>query len=253
MYAGFRLQVLMFRRSSDRIPILIAIPFYVLIFMSVTRNADRPDLEHHAILAPALAGIWTFALLVASEIIEGDRWMGILETLVSSPASTLLVVAGRTVAVGVLSLVSFAETWLCALIFFGADVRVPHPGWFFAGLLATCVATVATSIVLAALFVLGRSATLWQASLGYPFYVLGGIFVPASLLPSWLHPVSDLIFLSWSAELLRASLRPDPMPSAALRQLTMVLLIAAVTAIIGWLLTVRVLDRVRATGRVSLA
>jgi ABC-2 type transport system permease protein len=193
-----------------------------------------------------------FALFVASEIIDDDRWSGVLEALVANPAGTLPIVIGRTVAVGVLGLISFVETWLCAWLFFAADVRIAHPGWFLAGLLATCLATVATSIVLSALFVLGRSATLWQASLGYPFYVLGGIFVPASLLPSWLHPISDLVFLSWSAEFLRASLRPGPMPAAAPRQLLMVLIIAAVTAIVGWLLTVRVLERVRSTGRVSL-
>lgn len=250
--AGFRLQALIFRRSSDQVPILIAIPFFVLVFMSVTRHANRPDLDSYAVLAPALAGIWMFALFLASEIIDGDRWAGVLDILVASPAGMLPVVLGRTVAVGVLGLISFAETWLFALVFFAVDIRIPHPGWFLAGLLATCLATVATSIVLAALFVLGRSAVLWQASLGYPFYVLGGILVPASLLPSWLQPVSNLVFLSWSADLLRASLGPGPMAAAAPRQLAMVLLIAGVTAFLGWLLTARVLDRVRRTGEVSL-
>lgn len=250
--AGLRLQTVIFRRSSDQVPILIAIPFFVLVFMSVTRYAGRPDLDSYAILAPALAGIWMFALFLASEIIDGDRWAGVLDILVASPASMLVVVVGRTVAVGVLGLISFVETWLCALVFFGAGIRVPHPGWFLAGLLATCLATVATSIVLAALFVLGRSAVLWQASLGYPFYVLGGIFVPASLLPSWLRPVSDLVFLSWSADLLRACLQPGPMTAGAPRQLATVVFIAAVTALVGWLLTARVLNRVRGTGEVSL-
>jgi ABC-2 type transport system permease protein len=48
---------------------------------------------------------------------------------------------------------------------------------------------------------------VFQNSLSYPFYILGGVAVPVAFMPGFLHPVSRILFLSWSADLLRASIR----------------------------------------------
>lgn len=65
---------------------------------------------------------------------------------------------------------------------------------------------------MAGLFVLARSAVTFANSASYPFCPLGGILVPVSPLPGFLQPLSNVVFLSWSATLLRASLSPQPLP-----------------------------------------
>ena len=57
---------------------------------------------------------------------------------------------------------------------------------------------------MASLFVLARNAVTFSNSASFPFYVLGGILVPVSLLPHWVRRSSSIVFLSWSADLLRA-------------------------------------------------
>ena len=62
--------------------------------------------------------------------------------------------------------------------------------------------------------------------------MLGGILVPVSVLPHWIRPLSSVVFLSWSADLLRAALRPTPMHDFAPR-LGMVAFLGACGLAIG--------------------
>ncbi|MBC3840307.1 ABC transporter permease [Streptacidiphilus sp. 4-A2] len=250
--AAFRLQLTIFLHAIGRVSIVIALPFQVLIFMSITRYGGRPGLDQQAVLAPALAGVWTMSLMLAGDIIDSDRWSGVLDVVLSAPASFFANLLGRCAAVGALGLVCFGECWVCATVFFGADLSFSHPGWFAAGLLATCLATAATSTVMATVFVLGRTALAFKNALNYPIYVLGGVFVPIAVLPGWLHPLSRMIFLSWSADLLRAAAAPGPMREPWL-QLTAILLLSAATLGAGIWCARLVLNRIRSTGRVMAA
>jgi ABC-2 type transport system permease protein len=126
---------------------------------------------------------------------------------------------------------------------------VAHPGWFALGVLVTCLAMAGTSNIMAGLFVLGRAAVNFQNALNYPFYVLGGVFVPVAFLPGWLRPVSDGVFLSWSSDLLRDSLSAGALVDPGLRVAVIVGLGAAGVAV-GWALQAVVLVRIRRTGAI---
>src|SRR5690242_6534981 len=141
-----------------RISIIFAVPFYTFIFLSVARWHGRTDLAMQALLAPALAGMWTLALVLAGDIIFLDKRWDLLEPLLAAPTTLFRVVVGRTAAVGILGVVCFLEAWLVGLLGFGAHTVVLHPVWFVAALVVTVFAMAGTSTVMAGLFVLGRSA-----------------------------------------------------------------------------------------------
>jgi len=100
--------------------------------------------------------------------------------------------------------------------------------------------------------VLARSARIFQNSLSYPFYVLGGVLVPVALLPGWLQPLTRVVFVSWSADLLRDSLSAAPIADPTLR-LAAVLGLGATGLGAGIFLLRRVLVRVRALGTLTYA
>jgi ABC-2 type transport system permease protein len=118
-------------------------------------------------------------------------------------------------------------------------------------MLVTAFAILGTALVMASVFVLSRSARNFQNSLNYPFFLLGGVLVPVALLPGWLQPLCRLVFLSWSADLLRDALEPAPVRGVAARLLVIALLGAAAAALGRWLLH-RMLDRLRRHGTLSL-
>lgn len=250
--ASFRLQLRLIRGDPDYVMPLATAPFYAIVFLAILRHADRGDLAEYALMAPVLIALWHLSLTVSGETVADDRWLGTLELAVAAPASFAASVVGRVVAVTAVALLAFGEVWAVARAFFGISIEFHHPLAFGLTLAATALAMAGTALIMAALFVVTRSARTFQNSLSFPFYVLGGVLVPVSFLPDWIEPLSAAVFLSWSADLLRDSLDPAPVHDLAAR-LAMVLVLGAAGFAVGRLLLERLLRRVRATGEIGLA
>jgi ABC-2 type transport system permease protein len=252
LLAAARFQLWHTRHKPDDAQALVLAPLFTIIFLAVVGEAGRADLVGHAVLAPALITVIGMSLLVAGEIIDEDRHLGVLEATVAAPVPLATVVVGRVFGVTLLGLLGFAESWLAAWLVFGVVVKVAHPLVFAATVLATAVGMAATSVFMAALFVLARSARTFQNSLSYPLFVLGGVMVPVVLLPDWVVPLARLVYLSWAADLLRDALSPAPVEQVGLR-LGVILALSAVAFAAGRLLLGRILDRVRRTGAIAHA
>lgn len=250
--AGMWRELREIRRSPDQLMALVTAPLLTLVFLAIMLHAGRHDLAPFAVLAPALLVLWQMALQTSGDTIESERDNGSLEALVVTPAPLLAVVGGRIVTVTLVSMVGFMESWLVAGLAFGVWVNVYHPALLIATVVATGYATANYASVLAALFVTTRSARTLQNTLTYPFYILGGVIVPVAYLPDWLQPLTRLVFLSWSSDLMRDSLMPDPV-SSALPRIGVVLLLGVVAMIAGRLLITRALQRARATGTIGHA
>lgn len=250
--AAFRLQLQVMRSDPDLLMPLATIPLFAIVFLAIVRNAGREDLTEYALMAPVLIALWQLSLTVAGQIVADDRWLGTLEITVAAPASFALTVVARVFAVTTVAFVAFGEVWAVALGIFRVSVEFHHPAVFGLTLAATVLAMAGTALIMAALFVVTRTARTFQNSLSYPFYVLGGVLVPVSLLPDWIEPLSKVVFLSWSADLLRDGLGPAPVDDLGFR-LVMVLGLGVAGFVVGRLVLERILRRVRATGDVGLA
>jgi ABC-2 type transport system permease protein len=242
--------VLLFRGNRDYLLELARTPLLAVVLLSLVTYRNRPDLVPHALVAPVLMALWGTGLLAAGEMIHADREQGILEPLVATPAPLPALLLSRVVATTALGGLAVAEVWLVALGM-GRPVPVPHPMVLLGALLVTAIAMVGASLLMATLFVVSRTALPFQNSLTYPVLVLSGVFVPAGSLPGWLEPLSRLVFLSWSADLLRDSLRPEAVPDP-LARLGVVLALGAAGLVAGHLLLHRVLRRVRVEGSLGL-
>ena len=244
-------QLALIRRDLNYVFPLVTAPFTTVVLMMIVRTGGRGDLSGDALVAAALIALWSLALIVSGDIIESDRVYGVLELLAAAPSRLGTIVFARVATATAVSLVALAEIWLVAWL--GLDVVVfpTHPLAFAAALLATAFATAGTAVVLAAVFVHVRGARVFRNSITYPFYVLGGVMVPVALLPGWIRPLSSLVFLSWSAELLRQSLDQGPIAGIALR-LGMIVLLGAVGLLAGVMLVERLLSTARRQGSLVL-
>jgi ABC-2 type transport system permease protein len=252
LFAGVRYELAVIRRSPGELSWLFIAPLYALILLAIVEHAGRPDLVPYAVLGPASMALLGMALLTAGELIQRDRDDGLLELEIGAPASFPVVLVGRIGAVVAVGLPAVAEAWLVAGLVFGRWVRIEHPAVFAVTLLLTVSATAASATAMAALFVLARSARIFQNSLSFPLFVLGGAVVPVALLPDWVRPVSRIVYLSWATDLLRASARPESVSHLWLR-LGALALLGAVTALLGVAMVKRVVDRVRRLGTASYA
>lgn len=247
---AFRFQLRTTHRELDHMMVLITVPLYTVVFLLIVQHADRGDLTGHAVLAPVLIALWAMALMVSGELIEEERYAGTLELAIASPSRYSAVLAGRILAVTTLSLVSLLETLVVAWLF-GVRVTIHHPWLFVATLVVTVLATAGTAVIMSSIFVLARSARTFQNSLSYPFYVLGGVIVPVSLLPEWLQPVTRAVYLSWSSDLLRDTVSSGTVDAATAR-LAIVAALGLTGYVAGRLMLRRILTKVRGTGELGL-
>ncbi len=251
VWTGARLQLIFYRQYPDSLLPLITAPLYTVIFLLVLRNAGRSDLSSYAVIAPVFIALWWFALFHGGVVVQNDRWAQTIELQVAAPTSFAAVVFGRVLTVTLVGLLSFVEVWLVGRYLLHAPVAIHHPWLLAVSLIATAFAMAAAALFMAVLFVLVRNGFTLTNSISYPFYVLGGIFVPVALLPGWVQPFSKVVFLSWSADLLRASLTAGPTPGAPFG-VAMVFLLGGVSLAVAAALLRRVLRRVRETGELGL-
>ncbi len=248
--AGFGVQVRLMRAYPDALIPFLTAPLFTVIFLMIFDRAGRDDLTAYAAVAPLFMALWWLALFQSGWVVSHDRWSGTIEPLVAAPGSFAANVLGRVLAPTMVGLVSFAEVWVVARLLFGEGIEIHHPWAFVLTVAATLAAMAGTAVVMAALFVLTRNAATFSNSASYPFYVLGGILVPVSVLPDWLEPVSTIVFLSWSSDLMRDALQPEAVDDFALR-LGMVVFLGACGFVAGMVLLGRVLVRVRSNGELS--
>ena len=250
--AGFKLQLWLVRAHPDALIPLLTAPLFTIIFLTIVRHGGRTDLQPDALMAPVLMTLWWFALFTGGMIVTGDRWEGLLEPVLATPSELAQLVLGRIASVMVLGLFGFVEVWAIGRIGFGISLPFDHPLALALTLLATVFAMAGTAVVFASLFVLTRNAYQFANSASFPFYVLGGVFVPIAILPGWIQPVSKAVFMSWSADLLRAALKPAPIDNFWGR-LAMVVILGLLSFAVGRAVLAHVLYRMRTKGELSTA
>jgi ABC-2 type transport system permease protein len=250
--AGLWLELRIIRANPDALIPIFTAPLFALIFLAIVRQSGRHDLQPDALMAPVLMTLWWVALQHAGHLITGDRWQALLEPLIATPTSLATVLLGRITAIMGLGLVSFFEVWATGKLVFDASIPFDHPLALALTLVATAFAAAGAAVALAALFVMTRNAYTFANSASFPFYVLGGVFVPVAILPDWLEPVSSAFFMSWSSDLLRGSLKP-PAIDDFWERLGMVVLLGAISFLIGRAVLSYVLRRMRAKGELAVA
>ncbi len=245
--AGARLQAAILRAEYDVILPFFTAPLFTIIFLMIVRHGGRDDLQPDALIAPVLMTMWWLALFQGGNFVTSDRWQGVLEWALATPVGLPAVLLGRIGGIMLFSLVGFFEVWGVGELVFGVGIPLDHPLELALTLLATVFAMSGTAVAFAALFVLTRNAITFMNSASFPFYVLGGVFVPIAILPGWIQPLSSAIFMSWSADLLRASLKPEHVHDFWGR-LGMVMLLGAISFAVGRAVLNLVLRRMRVTG-----
>jgi ABC-2 type transport system permease protein len=252
MLAACRLQYAESRRQPAHLMALATTPLFTAMFVSITLHAGSREAVVYAVVAPGLINLWFLSLDLGGDAVSRERWQGTLELLFATPASLAAVVFGRVLAVAGLAGLTFVEALLVARLGFGVSLPIRHGGLLAATVVVTLFAMAGTSTAFAGLLVLSREVLVFQNSLSYPFYILGGVLVPLSLLPDWVQPFGRLVFLSWSSDLIRDAIQ-QPVVHAWPWRLAVIAVLGLATLVGGQAVIGRVADRARRTGSVTYA
>ena len=177
------------------------------------------------------------------------RGAGTLELLVSAPTRAWIPILGRVIATTAVSLFAVPETFLVAWLL-GISIPVGDPFIFAVAMIAFSLSTVGAGMAMANFFVLTRSASLWANLFGFPFFILAAASFPITLLPGVIQPLSYLVAMYWTADLLRAASTAVP-PDIVIRDLSATVGLAVGYIALALWLYEKVERRVRLDGSIT--
>ena len=251
LVGAVRAQFSMSRRNVyDLVPIVMQ-PAYTLVLMAVFVYAGREDLSAYAMVATMLMGVAATAIFIASDLMTREQDFQTFELTIASPAPFPAIILSRMLVITSISLIGIAESWLIIRFVFGVSLAIHHPWVFAATMLLTAFAAAGTALIPAALFSFARSARTYQNSITYPVYIFSGILVPLTVFPDWLAPVSRVIFLYWSGELLRDSMQTAT-PEGVIAKLGAIAILGVGAALVGGALIARMIHYLKREGRLGI-
>jgi ABC-2 type transport system permease protein len=189
---------------------------FATIAFFLFRAGAREESLLYVSLGAGLMGIWSTTLFASGGMLRWQRNVGTLELVVAAPPPLLLVLGPMSIGIGAVGLYSVAATLFWGWAFFDVPLTIEHPLLFALALPATVVALGSLGLVLAASFIHYRHTNALGNLLEYPVWLVSGLLVPLSLLPSWATPVAWAIAPTWGVRAVReAALGGDPVPPIA--------------------------------------
>jgi len=198
-----------------------------------------------AAIGSALAAFWGSLVGTATFALARERALGTLEYVMASPASLNVVLCGLLAAEGLTGAFSLVSTFAVAWLLCPA-VRTPRDGVILAADFVLLWGVVAMAYLVVPLVALRRQLALWVNAFDTPFWLLGGLLVPLSLLPAWVRLPAALTSLYWVSAILN-SLTRHPGRSVLLDVAALAIL-SGLYGIVGYRLLRRVMLRTLARG-----
>jgi len=247
-----RTQIRIARRNIENVFPLLTLPLQSLVSLAILVYSGRADLAGYALVAALLMTVGQMSFFDGSEILAQDRNQQILELAVACPSPYYKPLISRMLVLTSMGVAGYAEAWLIPRLVFGLHVTVYHPLLFVVTGIFTVLAGSATALITTAVYCLSKTTRTYQNAISGALYLLSGALVPVTFLPQSVQPLSRVIYLFWSANLLRDSMKPEAPENIPFR-LAAILTLGIAGGVFGaWLLR-RMLNNLRREGTLGLA
>jgi ABC-2 type transport system permease protein len=221
--------------------------FATCALLMFTQSGDAQTLVY-AGLGAAVMGTWSSMATSASAALQGQRWQGTLELLVTAPTRVALAVLPITAGLSTVALYSMVATLLWGRVLFGIEVPITSPVTFGVALLVTLGSLATFGFLLSVTVVRYRTGWALGSTLEYPGWLLCGFLVPLDLFPEWVRWIARALPPTWGMEAIRtAAAGGDAWPAIGLCAL-----LGLVYAALGVWLSERLIDSARRNATLAL-
>ncbi|MET0135039.1 MAG: ABC transporter permease [Kibdelosporangium sp.] len=173
------------------------------VFVIITLGPAVTDLDPRtAILGSAMAALWSVTLWQSGMVLRRESWQGTLAGMGSRPPGILPVLIGKGVVAATISAAAIAAAVVAAMAVTGHRFEIADPGTFAVAVLLCLVTAFPLGHLVACLFMLTKAALRVAEVLVFPVFLIGGMLIPLTDLPAWVRPLSALLSLRWSHELM---------------------------------------------------
>ena len=198
MVAVARSQVLMFVKRPMNLATGVINPLMFLALLFLPRlSTITPPQATSALSGALLASLWSSTMWSGAGILRRERWQGTLAASVTGRLHPLLVIVAKTVGGVIFDTGLIVASCAVFILAFRVRLQVVHPGAVAIGLVSVVVCGTASSLLIGGVLVLSRYARQLTMAFGTPVLLLGGMLIPASMLPAWIGWISYAVNLSW--------------------------------------------------------
>jgi ABC-2 type transport system permease protein len=150
-----------------------------------------------ASLGASVMLMWSLVVISSSGALEQQRWQGTLELVAAAPTPLTAVIAPITIAGGFVGVYAIGATLTWGTLLFDVPLRIEQPFAFAVAIPAAAVSIGMLGLIMAGTFVLYRAAFHLGIATQYPVWIVTGLLVPLSILPSFVRPISWLLAPTW--------------------------------------------------------
>ena len=206
LWVGWLMQLKILAVSAfDGILNIIYPLFFATCALLMFQQSGDPDALVYAGLGAAVMGTWSVMATSASGALQGQRWQGTLELLVTAPTRVAFAVLPMSSALATVALYSLVATLVWGRVLFGIEVQVASPFGFAAALLVTLASLATFGFLLSVTVVRYRTGWALGNLLEYPGWLLCGFLVPLGLFPEWARWVARALPPTWGMDAIRAA------------------------------------------------
>ncbi len=238
----------MFRFCLIANPILNTILLYEMY-----RSSGEENYMAYVVLGAGLMGLWGCICFSSAGDINRERYSGTLALIFAAPASFPVIILGKIIGNTLMSLVTFSLSLITSVVLFQVRLTLESPLFFLLALIATILAFVVISSVVACLLTLSRKTELYMNCIEIPIALLCGFVFPVSTLPGAVRVVSYALSPTYAVELLRMSVLGVDDPAGYWGKLGILLGLTALYSILSALLYRRIDRRVRIAATLEVA
>jgi ABC-2 type transport system permease protein len=196
--------------------------YYVSRLVHVGRFRDPDEYFAYVVMGLVILPVLTATLATLPQTLRGELMAGTFERLVVSPLGPVWAIVATAIFPAAAAIVIGGVTIVLAVVVFGLDLTWATAPLALPVALLGALALMPFALIVAAVVLLAKQAGSLGPLIVIGLSLAGGVYYPVSLMPHWIHWVSDVQPFSPALELLRHLLVGAPMvgtPLAAVARL----------------------------------
>jgi ABC-2 type transport system permease protein len=200
------------------------------------------------VVAVILMVLWNTTIWMAGGILRSELMQGTLAATLTGAYPGYLILFGKCLGALAYAAGVIAASTLATLLLIRVPLRIENPGWMLVGALVALSSGAVLGTLLACLFIQTQYGTQLSGALMYPIYLLGGMLIPADVLPEPLRWLSSLISLRWANAFLSHAASGSVRPG----ELTVLVGLTLAYGVVAVWMFERVVSNARTSGRLAL-